>query len=184
MTKTETWWQKQVAILDATVMPTPPPVPSPGGGAPGSYQRLYNQKYMWTRDQRLWPFFNGLQDAPSAGTQLTEAQRDQLADDLVKAGVVFDQELDYMAPEYEAYATNYQRNVIYGYTREPAGQGTYVPDPPPVVNPADLMGPVNAQFPILVSVNIKDYPFTGSAAGSNATPIPGKDYQPPPYAGN
>jgi len=174
----ETWWQKQVAILDATVMPVPPPVPIPGGGGPDTYESKFDQKYMWTRDQRLWPFYIGLQGAPTGGTPLTQAQRDELADELYAAKVVFDQEVDYGAPENSPYATNYQRNQIYGYTREPAGQGTFTPNPPPVVNKADLVGPVNAQFPILVSVNIHDYKFANAGPG-----VAGVDYQPPPYAG-
>ena len=180
-----TWWQKQIEMLDAVVMPTPPPVPIAGGGGPTTYQSLFNQKYMWTRDSRLWPFFYGLQGAPAQGTELTQAQRDTLADDLVKAGVIFDQENDYGdgGSAQDAYETNYQRNQVLGYTREPAGQGTFTPNPPPVVNPADLKGPVNKQFPILVSVNIADYHF--KPGGVVSEPGKGGAYQlPTPYAGN
>lgn len=173
----ETYWQKRVAILDATVMPNPLPEPDPGGGAPGSYQRLYTQKYMWTRNQLLWPFFYGRQDAPAQGTELTWTERGELADKLYKEGVIFDQELDYEGESI--YGDNFQRNQIYGYTREPAGTGTFTPNPPLVVNPADLKGPVTPAFPILVSMNIADYHF------KPATPKSEKGgYQlPTPYAG-
>lgn len=178
--------------------PVPPPVPLPGGGPEDGYQFQFNVWYMKTRDERLWPFFYGLAGAPAVGLELTTTQRNTLADDLFQAGVIFDQEVDYGqgGNPWEPYGTMYQRNVVLGYTRGPAGQGTFTPNPPPVVNPADLVGSVDKQFPLLYTVDLRalynpNAPVAatvedggGEENENEKEPVAGVDYQPPPYAGN
>lgn len=133
------------------VVPNPLPVPMPGGGGTGSYEDDFNRNYMQTRDERLWDLFNGRPGCPGPGPELTQAQRDRLADALYADGVPFDEQVDYWG--WEAYSTMYQRNQVYGFTRVPYGTGTKSGG---AVNPSDFVGPVVPGY-LLVSVDINDF---------------------------
>jgi len=133
-------------------VPNPLPVPIAGGGPQDGYQFLFGVRYIQTRKQKLQKFFYGRPGA-QPGAELTQAQRDHWATNkLWKHHVDFDEEIDYGGDD--PYATMYQRQVVYGYQRVPVGTGTWTPNPPVVVNPADLQGPPSPGKYLLVTCDI------------------------------
>jgi hypothetical protein len=135
-----------------TSLPDPPPAPSPFAG-PDSYQWQFNGIYEKSRRPELQPFFYGRPGGLS-GVQIDPADLMLLADHLYETGVPFDEQIE--AWGFDPYATMYMRKVRYGYDRVPVGTGD-TNQPPNVVTPADLHGPVVAGY-LLVSIDIKDFP--------------------------
>ena len=132
-------------------VPNPLPAPIAGGGPQDGYQFRFNTRYYQTRKQKLQKFFYGRPGA-QPGAELTQQQRDNWADKLWRKHVDFDEEVDYEG--MEPYSTMYQREVVFGYQRVLVGTGTFTPNPPPVVNPADLQGPPIAGKYLLVTCDI------------------------------
>ena len=135
-----------------TTVPDPPPAPSPFAGA-DSYQWAFNAAYYKSRRPTLQPFFYG-RPGGQPQTPLSDADRISLADHLYETGVPFDEQIE--AWGWDPYSTMYMRKVRYGYDRVPVGTGDTT-QPPDVVNPANLHGPVEPGY-LLVSINIADFP--------------------------
>lgn len=126
------------------VMPTPPPQPGPPNS---DYQTAFNAAYYQSRAAALQPFFYN-RPGGQTGTELTQSERDALADSLAAAGTPYDEEIDYQGED--PYETMFERVTIYGYTREPVGQGTKPGGP---VNPQDFVGPVVPGYlPVFVNI--------------------------------
>jgi len=125
-------------------MPTPPPPPGPPNS---DYQTAFNTAYYQSRSAQLQPFFYN-RPGGETGTELTQDQRDALANSLTAAGVPYDEEIDYQGED--PYETMYERVTIYGYTREPVGKGTQSGGP---VNDQDFVGPVvGGYLPVFVNI--------------------------------
>lgn len=139
-------------MKDPITVPDPLPAPLPGGGPEEGYQFIFNQRYYATRGKLLAGFSYGLAASPYEGySSLSQGELTQLADGLYEAKVDFDQQIDYW--QQDPYGTNYMRSQVYGYQRVPVGTGN-TPQPPTVVNPADLQGPpVPGQY-LLVTCDI------------------------------
>jgi hypothetical protein len=144
-------------------VPNPLPVPLPGGGPEDGYEWAFNRRYYETREAPLQPFSYGISASQFPDNpELTPDELTALADGLYdqttpgaggfgQAHIDFDQEIDYW--QWEPYATMYQRAQIYGYQRVPIGTGN-TPQPPNVVNSADLQGPPVPGKYLLVTCDI------------------------------
>jgi hypothetical protein len=139
--------------MSEITLPSPPPVPIAGDGGPDTYQSQYNLARMKSLNPVLLAFYYGRPGAPTA-PDLSQADRENLANNLYEEGIKFDQQIDFWG--WDAYQTNYVRFVNYGYTRVPRGTGT-TPQPANVVNTLDLVGPVIPGY-LTTSIDIADYP--------------------------
>ena len=137
------------------------PVPFPPPGPPASqYEQDFNVAYIKSRKKALADFFIGEPgSADPDGDSLSEAQRLNLADKLYEEKIDFDEEIDCNGSN--AYETMYERVEIYGYERVPVGTGN-TPQPPEVVDKANLIGPAIPGQYIKCSLDINDYLPGGS----------------------
>lgn len=132
-------------------LPSPPPPPGPPNS---DYQNAFNIAYYLSRRPELQPFFFNRPGALT-GVELTEPQREQLANDLYAEKIDFDEEIDFRGED--PYSDMYGRKVLYGYERVPVGTGTTT-QPDEVVTKQNLIGPPIPGKYLLVSIDIKDFP--------------------------